>query len=80
MTEETTADLEKLQRLTTAQSKTFTETRKLVVLAKTHQRIVTDLETGSWQLLAAAIQGEIHREALTRLQMAWEAPQLKSRY
>ena len=72
------ADLNTLQKLTTAQSKTFDEIREAAAAAKARQHVIADLETASLQLLAASINGEIHLEALTRLQMAWASPHLKS--
>ena len=71
------ADLKTLQKLTSTRWKTLVEARQLIIAAKARQRVRTDLETPSLQLLAAAMNGEIDIEALTRLQMAWAAPQLE---
>ena len=78
LSEEALTDLKTLQKLTAAQSKTFAETRQLRISAKARQRVVIDLQTASWQLLAEALKGEIDLEALTRLQMAWASPQLEA--
>ena len=69
-------DLKTLQKLTAAQSKTFAKVREMAAAAAAYNRVVADLRTPSLQLLAAAVNGEIDIEALTRLQMAWAAPQL----
>ena len=78
LSEEARADLKTLQKLTMAESKKFAEARQLLISAKAHQRVTTDLHTASWQLLAEALKGEIHLEALTRLQMAWASPELEA--
>ena len=78
LSEEALTDLKTLQKLTAAQSKTFAEARQLRISAKVRQRVVIDLQTASWQLLAEALKGEIDLEALTRLQMAWASPQLEA--
>ena len=76
--EEARADLKTLQKLTAAQSKTFAKTRELRISTKVRQRLVIDLQTASFQLLAGALKNEIDLEALTRLQMAWTSPQLEA--
>ena len=38
--------------------------------------VVPDLRIASWELLAAALIGEVDREALKRLQTAWEDPRM----
>ena len=70
-------DLKALQKLTAAQSKTFAKVREMAAAAAAYNRVVADLKAPSLQLLAAAVSGEIDIEALTRLQMAWAAPQLE---
>ena len=75
--EEIYINLKTLQKLTAAQSKTFAEIREVTAAAAAYDRVVADLETASLQLLAAAVNDEIDIEALTRLQMAWAAPQLE---
>ena len=78
LSEDAHIDLETLQKLARDASKTFAETRELQISAKARQRVVIDLQTASWQLLAEALKGEIDLEALTRLQMAWASPQLEA--
>ena len=78
VSEEAYIDLKTLQKLTAAQSKTFAKTHELRISAKARQRLVIDLQTASWQLLAEALKDEIHLEALTTLQMAWASPQLEA--
>ena len=70
-------DLKALQQLTTGKWQTFAEARKKAAAAKTRQHVIANLETASWQLLAAAIHDEIDLEALTKLQMAWASRQLE---
>ena len=61
------ANLKALQKLTTARWKIFAG-----------PSIVPDLTTPSWQLLAAALIGEVDHEALKRLQIAWEDPRINA--
>ena len=72
------ADLKTLQKLTSARWKTLAKARQLITVAKARQRVLTDLTTASWPLLAAAIHDEVNLEALTRLQAAWAAPELEA--
>ena len=60
-------NLSALQKLTTARWKIFAG-----------PSIVPDLTTPSWRLLAAALIGEVDREALKRLQTAWEDPRINA--
>ena len=71
-------NLRTLQKLTVDESKKFAEARQLLISAKGYQRVSTDLQTASWQLLAQALKDEIDLEALTKLQMAWASPQLEA--
>ena len=59
------AHLRALQTLTTARWKIYAG-----------PSIVPDLRIASWELLAAALIGEVDREALVRLQTAWEDPRI----
>ena len=59
-------NLKTLQKLTRDESEKFAEAHQLLVSAKAHRRVSTDLQTASWQLLAEALNGDIHLEALTR--------------
>ena len=70
------AALKALQKLTIVRWKTVAEARKKRSTSEAQQRIVTDLRTMSWQLLAEALNGTVDLEALTRLQIAWQAPQM----
>lgn len=78
LSKEAREDLKALQKLTTGEWKRFAEAREKVAAAKARQHVIADLETASLQLLAEALKGEIHLEALTRLQMAWTSPQLQT--
>ena len=71
-------DLKALQKLTTDNWKRFAEARERAAAAQAHQPIATDLMTMSWRLLAEALNGEVDLEALTRLQIAWEEPQINT--
>lgn len=59
------AHLRALQTLTTARWKIYAG-----------PSVVPDLRIASWELLAAALIGEVDREALKRLQTAWEDPRI----
>lgn len=78
LSEDERTDLKTLQKLTRDKAKTFAETRQRLISAKARQRLVIELQTASWQLLAAALKDEIHLETLTQLQMAWASPQLEA--
>ena len=78
LSKEAREDLKALQQLTTDNWKRFAEARERAAAAQAHQPIATDLMTMSWRLLSEAINGEIDLEALTRLQMAWEEPQINT--
>ncbi len=78
LSEAARVELKALQKLTTVKWKKFPEAREKAAAAKANQRVIANLEMASLQLLAASINGEIHLEALTRLQMAWASPHLKS--
>ncbi len=72
------AALKALQKLTVNRWKTVAKARETRAAAKAHQRITTELKTASWLLLAEALNGKVHMEALTRLQMVWQAPEIIS--
>ncbi len=76
VSKEAREDLKALQKLVTGNWKRFAEAHEKAAAAKTHQRVIADMKTASLQLLAEALNGEIHLEALTKLQMAWEYPRL----
>ena len=78
LSKETREDLKALQKLTTGEWKRFAEAREKAAVAKARQRVLADLNTASLHLLAEALSGEIHLEALTRLQTAWTSPQLQT--
>ncbi len=59
------ANLRALQKLTTARWKIYAG-----------PSVVPDLRIASWELLAAALIGEVDLEALKRLQTAWEDPRM----
>ncbi len=59
------AHLRALQTLTTARWKIYAG-----------PSVVPDLRIASWEILAAALIGEVDREALKRLQTAWEDPRI----
>ena len=65
-----------LQKLTIDRWKAGAEPREKRIASEAQQRIITDLQTMSWQLLAEALHGEVDLEALTRLQIAWDTPEL----
>ena len=70
------AALKVLQKLTSARWKTRAEAQETRTAAEARQRLVTDVATAAWQLLAEAIKGKVDLEALTRLQMNWAAPRM----
>ena len=72
------AALKALQKLTVNRWKAVVKAREARAAAEAHQRIKTELNTASWQLLAEALNGKVHMEALTRLQMVWQAPEIIS--
>ena len=76
LSEDEGAALKALQKLTIDRWKAGAEPREKHIASQAQQRIMTDLQTMSWQLLAEALHGEIDLEALTRLQIAWETPEL----
>ena len=59
--------LKALQKLTTARWEIFAG-----------PSIVPDLTTPSWELLAAALKGEVDLEALKKLQIAWKDPRMNA--
>ena len=61
------AHLRALQKLTTARWKIFAG-----------PSVVPDLITPSWELLAAALKGEVDLEALKKLQIAWDDPRINA--
>ena len=68
--------LKTLQKLTTVRWKTVAKAREKRSASEAQQRIITDLQTMSWRLLAEALNGTVDLEALTRLQIAWQDPQM----
>ena len=67
-----------LQKLTTVRWKTVAKAREKRSASEAQQRIMTDLQTMSWQLLAEALNGTVDLEALTRLQIAWKYPEMNA--
>ena len=78
LSKEAREDLKALQKLTTSNWQRLSEARERAAAAQTHQRVATELTTMSWRLLAEALNDEVDLEALTRLQMAWEEPQINT--
>ena len=78
VSEDEAAALKALQKLTTVRWKTVAKAREARTAAEAQQRIVTDLRTMSWQLLAETLNGTVDLEALTRLQIAWEDPEMNA--
>ena len=78
VSEDEAAALKALQKLTTVRWKTGAEAREARTASEAQQRIVTDLRTMSLQLLAEALNGTVDLEALTRLQIAWEDPEMNA--
>ncbi len=76
VSEDEAAALKALQKLTAVRWKTVAEAREKRSASEAQQRIITDLQTMSWQLLAEALNGTVDLEALTRLQIAWQDPQM----
>ena len=76
MSEDEAAALKALQKLTAVRWKAVAEAREKRIASEAQQRIITDLQTMSWQLLAEALNGTVDLEALTRLQIAWQDPQM----
>ena len=70
--------LEVLQRLTIDRWQTRAEARETHAEEKEHDRIVSNLATASLALLSEALNGKVDVESLTRLQMTWEDPHIKS--
>ncbi len=68
--------LRRLQKEVSMRWAERSEARKKRMAAYERRRILTALDTFSWQLLASAYQGRIDDEALIELRVAWGSPSI----
>ena len=78
LSEDEAAALKALQKLTMDRWQTRAEARETHAEEKEHRWIIGELATASLVLFSEALDGKVDLESLTRLQMAWEDPHIKS--
>ena len=68
--------LKALQKLTAKRWKMRAKAREDAAAKVVRAHVERDLRDASWQLLAEAVRDSVNLEALTRLQAAWDNPQI----
>jgi hypothetical protein len=67
----------KVHEVTSRRAKERRELADKLAALRQKQRIAAKLEKFGWQLMAAAVDGQLDLESLTELQIAWKAPETK---
>jgi Ca-activated chloride channel family protein len=77
LSSEERASLKALQKLTAKRWKMRAKAREDAAAKVVREYVKRGLREASWWLLAEAVRGGVDLEALTKLQMAWDNPQIK---